>query len=357
MKRFLAMLLASVLAVGIVAFATAGEGHRTDGLYYQVTGIRPDAQIMTVDGEKVSAEEFLYWLASQCENLSAYYPGVDFSAQYTDSMTLGDFVKTDAQENAKLYAVVRQWAAKYGITLTDENRQEIAQQRAQYVSYYGSEEAYQNQLRLLGISEESFNQVNEAAYYYQGLAKAFCDEDGAQRPSDETLLTYADDNGYCTAKTLYVRTNGLDEAALAEKRSQLESAATQLRAADDKDAAYLELAAALGIETDGSTLTFRPADISDSAAEILNPLQSGEVSDIVESSDGVLYVFLAQEPDFNTLAQYYFNQLISDARTNAKVKTSRAYDKIDTASFYTGLQEARSALAVSLQGGDDNAAG
>lgn len=47
MKRFLAMLLASVLAVGIIAFATNGEGRRTDGLYYEVTGIRPDAQIMT----------------------------------------------------------------------------------------------------------------------------------------------------------------------------------------------------------------------------------------------------------------------------------------------------------------------
>ena len=75
MKRFLAMLLASVLAVGIIAFATNGEGRRTDGLYYEVTGIRPDAQIMTVDGEKVSAEEYLYWLASQCDKLAAYYPG------------------------------------------------------------------------------------------------------------------------------------------------------------------------------------------------------------------------------------------------------------------------------------------
>ena len=64
MKRFLAMLLASVLAVGIIAFATNGEGRRTDGLYYEVTGIRPDAQIMTVDGEKVSAAEYLYWRRS-----------------------------------------------------------------------------------------------------------------------------------------------------------------------------------------------------------------------------------------------------------------------------------------------------
>lgn len=227
MKRFLAMLLASVLAVGIIAFATNGEGRRTDGLYYEVTGIRPDAQIMTVDGEKVSAEEYLYWLSSQCDKLAAYYPGVDFNTQYTDSMTFGDFVKTDAQEMAKLYAIVRQWSEKYGVTLTDTDREEIAQQRAQYVSYYGSEEAYQNQLRLLGISEESFNTINEAAYYYADLAKLFCNEDGAQRPSDETLIAFAADNGYCTAKTLYVRTSGLDEAALAEKRSQLEAAAEQ----------------------------------------------------------------------------------------------------------------------------------
>ena len=78
--------------------------------------------------------------------------------------------------------------------------------------------------------------------------------------------------------------------------------------------------------------------------------------DIVEGSD-VLYVFLMQEPDCTALAQYYFKQLVSDAQTNAKVKTSRAYDKIDSASFYTGLQEARSALATSLQGDGANAAG
>ena len=80
------------------------------------------------------------------------------------------------------------------------------------------------------------------------------------------------------------------------------------------------------------------------------------MSDIVEGSD-VLYVFLMQKPDCTALAQYYFKQLVSDAQTNAKVKTSRAYDKIDTASFYTGLQEARSALATSLQGDGANAAG
>lgn len=45
------------------------------------------------------------------------------------------------------------------------------------------------------------------------------------------------------------------------------------------------------------------------------PLQSGEVSDIVEGSD-VLYVFLMQEPDCTALAQYYFKQLVSDAQTS-----------------------------------------
>lgn len=225
MKRFLAMLLASVLAVGIIAFATNGEGRRTDGLYYEVTGIRPDAQIMTVDGEKVSAEEYLYWLSSQCDKLAAYYPGVDFNTQYTDSMTFGDFVKTDAQEMAKLYAIVRQWSEKYGVTLTDADREEIAQQRAQYVSYYGSEEAYQNQLRLLGISEESFNTINEAAYYYADLAKLFCNEDGAQRPSDETLIAYAADNGLLyrqdalwSARAVWMRRRSPKSAASLKRR-------------------------------------------------------------------------------------------------------------------------------------------
>ena len=141
MKRLIAVLAASILLVTLIATVETRSGKRSDGLYYQVTGIRPDAQMVRINGEAVSAEEYLYWLASVCEYLYSYSGGaLDFSAQITEDMTYGAYAKQDALETVKLYTVTRQWAKEAGITLTDEDIKALDDQRAQYIGYYGSEE-------------------------------------------------------------------------------------------------------------------------------------------------------------------------------------------------------------------------
>ena len=75
MKRFAAMLVVSVLMVLWIASGDRmSAGQRTDGLYYEVTGIHPDAVLMRINGEDISAEEYLYWLAYDCEYLTSYVP-------------------------------------------------------------------------------------------------------------------------------------------------------------------------------------------------------------------------------------------------------------------------------------------
>lgn len=356
MKRFIAMLCASILAVGLIAYATAGTGRRTDGLYYEASGIRPDAKLITVNGETVPAEEYLYWLAYQCEYLSSYVGSLDFSAQLTDGMTFGEYAKKDALETVKLYAVVRQWADKNGITLTESDQAEMDQQRQQYVSYYGSEEAYLQQIQLLGISEDAFEQINSTYYLYQGVARAYCTKDGALRPTDDALISYAAENGYYTAKYLYVSTQGQDETSVAQQRAQMESCAAQLREAENMDAKYLELAKSLGMTTDGSAATFQVTDVGTGAGEILEALESGQVSDVVEGESG-LYVFIRQELDLDAIAQKSFNSALEEARDAAKVKCSKAYDKLDAGNFYTALQQARSSFQSSSAAAGQNNAG
>ena len=57
MKRFAAMLAVSVLMVLWIASGDRmSAGQRTDGLYYEVTGIHPDAVLMRINGEDISAE-------------------------------------------------------------------------------------------------------------------------------------------------------------------------------------------------------------------------------------------------------------------------------------------------------------
>lgn len=60
MKKSLIRLAASVvLSVALVAVISASgiltNGHRSDGLFYQASGIRPDAELLTVNGETIDA--------------------------------------------------------------------------------------------------------------------------------------------------------------------------------------------------------------------------------------------------------------------------------------------------------------
>ena len=88
--RSLAGLVASVLLVtGVALLGNMPNGKRTDGVFYEASGIHPDAALMTVNKQAVSAEEYLYWLAYDCDYLTSYVGSVDFGSAISGSMTYG----------------------------------------------------------------------------------------------------------------------------------------------------------------------------------------------------------------------------------------------------------------------------
>ena len=167
--RFLAGALVSVMLVG--AFALTGGmkgGKSTEGLLYQASGLHPDGEMLVVDGQIVTCEEYLYWVDYVCTYLASQLPDVDWNAAVSEGgITYGDYAQTDTLETVKLYSVVRAWAEEAGITLTDEDQEALDAQRLEYVTYYGGEEAYQRQLAIQGISEEAYDHIRETSYLYQ----------------------------------------------------------------------------------------------------------------------------------------------------------------------------------------------
>ena len=91
--RIGAGVLACLLVLGAALWTTyrARNGKRSDGLYYQASGIRPDARLLTVDGKVVEGEEYLYWLAYACEYLSSNLGEIDWSEELTDGVTFGEY--------------------------------------------------------------------------------------------------------------------------------------------------------------------------------------------------------------------------------------------------------------------------
>ncbi len=70
---------------------------------------------------------------------------MDFSAEVSNGMTYGSYVKADAVETVKLYALLRA-EQEYNVSLTEEDEARLQQQRQQYVTYYGGEEGYHGTL-------------------------------------------------------------------------------------------------------------------------------------------------------------------------------------------------------------------
>ena len=351
LKRFAAMLLTTVMLAGSIVLYYRQNGIRSGGVFHEASGIRPDAVVMRVNGDAISAEEYLYWLDSVCEYLVSYLGSIpDFDAAVTETMTLGQFAKEDAAHTAILYAVVRQLAQQHGFSLTAEDEESLAQQTEQYVSYYGSYEAYLQQLQLLGLSLESLRSMDEVPYLYNRLFLDYSDPNGKLYPGEEALRAYGEENGYVTAQLLYFPTSALTETERGHMMSIAADYAAQLQTADDKSITYQTLAAQLGLTFSAAGLTFSPADADAAVYDATAALAVGQISSVIEGSSGY-YVIWRTATNYNALTEHLFNIYLQDCQDSAKVEYNNStFDRIDAGAFYMALSEARAALASEFSG-------
>ncbi|NLU23635.1 MAG: hypothetical protein GXW99_02720 [Clostridiales bacterium] len=354
-KQFLIRILSMAVVTAVIMTAvvyTGKHGVRKDGLYYEVSAIHPDCQMLTVNGTAVSAEEYLYWLAYDCEYLSYYVSDIDWNSEISDGMTYGAYAKTDALETVKLYSIIRQWAADNGITLTAEDQAAIAAERAQYVSYYGGEEGYKNQIKLMGVSEKAFTQINSVYYLYSHVFEQFSNPDSKLYPGLDALTAYGEDGGYMTIKEIFLATTDLSDEEKTAKRQQAEDIAAQLKAADDVNASFDALSA---ISEDGQAqkypdgVTFASGSIDTALEAAVTPLNEGEVTDVVEGTGGYyVAVRLAMNPA--GLLESYFSAQLQQARSDASVATSKEYESLDVGTFYTNLLSKRATMLTGTSG-------
>ena len=338
--RFLAGMIASAVLVG--AFALTGgmkSGKRTDGLMYQASGLHPDGELMSINGQVVSCEEYLYWLAQDCEYLASQVEGLDWNAAVTEGMTFAEYAKADAAEAVKQHAVVRAWAQEAGITLTDEDKAEMAAQRKQYVTYYGSEEAYLRQLELVGISEETLELTQAGQYLYRDLYEAFSTPGSGLYPDEATLADYAAAQKYMG---VYVVTVDDDKDAEGVARDLL----ARWQAAEDKESEYAAICKELGQEI-GSAVTLAAVE-GDPLSSAIEALEVGGMDAIIDPyEDGTCYVVMRTETDMSAVAQTYFDVLWEQRLESAVVVTnSKLYDAIDAGTFYQALAQLRADMAA-----------
>lgn len=375
MKRQISALLALLLTLALCA----GCGGKTDspdgsggtsgtpsGIFYSVTGIDPAETVMEVDGSPVSAEQYFYWLAYSCSSLeynlgmyNAYYGmygelfGEDgkllWDQEFSEGKTLAQTALEQAENNVKFYATVENAAREYGIEMTDEDKAALAETRAGAVEQAGGEDAFLESLELMGITPETFERVSSTSYLFNHMMELVDQEGSAFYLDPAGYTAYAAYADHILLSNKDAETGeALDEEAVAAKREQAEELLEQLRASDDPEALFAQLADEYsedpGRASNPDGYLFGKGQMVQEFEDAAFRMSPGEISDIVETTHG-FHILLSKdvheklESDPEQKAQLvvseHVNMVLEDRMENAAVTRSEKLDGIDPGEFYT----------------------
>lgn len=349
-----ALALTLVMAMSLVSCGGMSEGSRTDGIFYDATGISPDAVLMRVGGIDVTAESYFYQLYNMVSNV-VMYCGVDGLGEDSgDGTSYADLSRDYTMESVREIALVQQWAEEYELTLSEEELAEITEEIDAYEESYG-EFGFQ----YMGVTRETMEQLYRVFAYYDALEQSVYVEGGALEPTEEEMeqfSTIAGKADHILLTTTDLSTGeALSEEAVSAQYEKAQEILAQLRAAEDPVALFDELADQYSEDTgriyypDGYTYGPGGMSLVEEFTEAAKALAPGEISEIVETDYGY-HILLRREVDDETLiadAGYFVWKLQQGAEA-MEVEYSKLYEEqvaqLDLGAFYTSVSDARDAL-------------
>lgn len=369
MRKWVGLVLVLILAG--VLLGGCSEKRRADNSYvYQVTGgqLESGDDILSVNGEKISAQYFFYWLGNSIDYLEAYAltDNIDWEMEY-EGRRMEDYLIDDAIQAITQYQVIWDKAKEYGYKLDANDEEELATTREYYVDYFGGEEAYQSQLASEGLDEALFTRLNTVPILYRKIYSAFLSGDAPFVPSDAEFSRYLADNGYIRAKHILLSTqdnegNRLSDVACSRKRQEAEDILFQLNFATDLEETFDTL---MQERSEDSGLTVYPGGYTFCRGEMVSAfedtaysLEPGQLSEIVESEFGYhiilrepldLEVARADSDVYDTFLDESFSKLLTDWWEEAKVVRYDNLEKINVSMFYEARVKIRSDAQAELE--------
>lgn len=347
--RIPAFLLAALMLLALLSGCGKQDGaqpagEKPSGLFYEASGIDPKATIAAVNGREISAEEYLYWLAYHCESILADRGGsVKWDEVISDDITYGEYARRSALATVIQFSVARDFSEKYHVGLTDADRAQLQKKKEDDVLRWGGREGYLRYLERIGVSEETYDRIDENYVLTNRLVETAGVEGSDLYPSQETLDNFMKGKDYATVRLIVLPVAGMSDEEKAAQRDMLAQCARQIREAEDPAAKLAEIARSLGL-SDGDrdqTLASNAVDIT--LMQAVRELETGEVSDVVETNVAMC-VALRRPLDKSAIARECFSAYLVQARQNAKVEISDSYKNLNVGTFYTSLEELRKTM-------------
>lgn len=358
--------LSGVLALALLAGCT-GASADPDDMAFLAADVRRTDPLLTVDGVGINAEEYLFWLVGSISE-QQYYGTISGDEGWddlqADGTTAAQAIKEDARQAAVLYQVVRNKAKELGVTLTDEQTEQLNAGLADTREQAGGQEAYQTWLEANCISEEGFAALYEVGYLSQGIREKLAGA-GELTITEADAANFVESQGIYAAKHILIATRHINDDGSYEDFSpeekeaafaQVQDLREQLRRAGDDEALFDTLMnqhSQDGRDEEGNLYSPQGYDFvypGMMVPEFENgamTLEVGQISEPIETDYGY-HIILRIQPNMDTVREYCdedykLNTLMQQWMDAAQVTTTKAYDQLDPHDFYTRLQAAAQA--------------
>jgi hypothetical protein len=323
-KRALALSVAFCLTLtacgGGTEAAQTGEQTAEPSPLEQAAGVGAEEILLTIDGREVPAWRYLCWLAYICGQLTEQYQASGLTPDWdtpVDSGTLADYAKDQALADTALYATVENLAERYDCTAEGDLSALPA-------------------LENCGLTAAQLQELAAVGQLYAALYQLSQDGGSDLTPDAETLAAYGEQVGAVTLDRLLVPLGEDPEAA----QQQVAELFAQLNGAQDQSSLFSQLAAANGDAAGPRTVLPDDGTLDETLLEAAQTLQEGQISGILESSEG--FSILRRLPlDTEALAAGYFDAWLQATAEQAQVTVSAAYTDLKPGVFYENLQATR----------------
>lgn len=302
-NRKLTGIIAGVMLAAMVMTGCSGKG--LDG----------SATVATVGDETISLGVANFLAKVQQSQMETYYKSYFGDSMWSmdiGGMTYEESVKNSVMDTLKEYYIVRDHAADYGVTLSDEDEQKIADTAAAFMAdnsaltikqMTASADVVKELLELATIRTRVYNAV---------IAEAdtnVSDEEAAQKKAEYFYISVADytnDDGETVSYT--------DEEK-AEKKQQAQDILDQAKESGNFEEAITAQDLTMSTTTFGGDAT---TALPDAVKEAADALAEGEYTDVIEANNSYYVAHLISE----------FDQEATDSR-KAEIVSKRQTEHYD----------------------------
>lgn len=287
MKRTTVAALAGVMAVGMLS--GCGE-KKLDGTkkVASVDGTEIELGVVSLYAREMQAQTEAMFKAYMGDSASGIW---DQATAEDDGVTYGEQAVEDSLEQIELMYIMKEKAADYGVEITEDEQNAIAEAAAQFMKDNDEET-----IEALSVTEEQVKTLLELETYREKIHQPILDEANVEVTDEE-----AQQSGF-TYVNISLAGDELTEDDIAAKKEQAQSILDQMKEdptadmseiAKAEDESYSALSGTFFTnESDDENLT---SSYPDEVVEALRGLEDGEVYPELIETDTSVYVVRLDE--------------------------------------------------------------